>query len=212
MYIAYEHRDEKVAEKITEVLQSYEFSVFRGMNETEGSVDENSVWEAMAESRAVVAVIPDDATLSAMAFELGAATAWNKPIYGVTSRTTLAQMPHAWRNMKLFPMSRIDEVAQLILRSSQPISEHEVEQLSECYVKIGIPADQLALQPNSLAELVRKFNKMTKRQMSGEEVLSLLLRLRKRQALPSLKMRSPKSHKPTAKSKPVAIQNQHDAK
>lgn len=195
VYIAYEHRDENLAEKVADVLQSYGLSVSRGINETGGTATEDSVWEAMAESRAVIAIVPDDASSSWISFELGAASAWNKSIYALTSQPTAPKIPGVRRNVKTYPIGRIDEVAQLILRSSQTISDDEAEQLSACYSKVGIPADQLALQPNALAKIVREFNQKTKRQMSGEEVLSTLLRLRKRRALPRLATRSPSKRK-----------------
>ena len=46
---------------------------------------ENLIWEAMSESQALVAIIPETDPSASIAFELGAAKAWNKPIYAVAS-------------------------------------------------------------------------------------------------------------------------------
>ena len=52
-------------------------------------------------------------------------------------------------------------------------------------LEVGAPVDQLALQPLHLAELVKLFNKQSERQLSGEQLMTWLLRSRKQGLLPS---------------------------
>ncbi len=192
VFISYDHRDFRIAEEIAEVLRSYGLTVFLDSSQVEtGSRIEDVIWEAMAESHALVAVISDDATWSSRAFELGAAKAWNKPIYCVASGPTFPNPPAALQDAAILPLSRIGEVAQSIVQSTTPISDADKQHLADAYQKIGISADQLALQPQQLAKLVRLFNRKSRRRMSGEQVLWLLLRLRKSKALPQVGRRPP---------------------
>ena len=42
-------------------------------------------WEALAESRALLTILSPSGLTSSMELEIGAARAWNKPIYGVVT-------------------------------------------------------------------------------------------------------------------------------
>ena len=155
-----------------------------------GCAVEDAIWEALAESYAVVAIIPEDAPASWMAFEAGAAKAWNKPVYGVAATATVPPAAATLQNVTILPASRVDEIAKLILESAEPISDGDRQRLGEAYSRIGVPVDQLPLQPQQLAKLVKLFNQHSGRQLSGEQIISLLLRFRKRGGLPSLGKRT----------------------
>lgn len=121
-----------------------------------------------------------------MAFELGAAKGWNKPIYGVTTQASLRNLPAALNNIQVFPRSRVEEVPELIARNLEPLSEDEIDRLITAYFQVGVPSDQLAVQPKHLMKLVKLFNRSGDRQIAGEQLLSFLLRLRKSRRLPVL--------------------------
>lgn len=181
VFIAHNRRDVDAAVEIADVLRSYELTAFVDTTEVDaGEKLEEIVWEAMAESTALVAIIPEDVTSAWMAFELGAAKAWNKPVYALAAQGSFHTLPISLQDVTIYPLSRAYEVALAIKRSAQPLSREDEEHLAEAYKEVGIPSDQLALQPKNLAKLVKTFHKRSGIQVSGEQIMSLVLRLRKR--------------------------------
>ncbi len=193
VFISFERRDYANAKKVADVLESFGLIVFFDqMDLPVGSNLEDLMWQAMSESFAFVVIIPDEVRSSYLAFELGAAKAWNKPIYAVFTSATHHDLPPMFAQKLSYPLSRCEEIAQTILESTQPLSEFEVQLLGEAYTSIGTPVDQLNLLPNKLPKLVDYFNERSGRQMAGEQVMSHLLRLRKKGSLPSLTKRKSK--------------------
>jgi hypothetical protein len=154
--------------------------VFTDAEVVAGQSIEDAIWEAMSESQALVAVIPEGDPSARIAFELGAAKAWNKPIYGVASNPAASRLPAGLQGMIVYPPSRIEEIAQEIKKMSGLLSDAEQKVLVEEYHRIGVPVDQLLLQPNELSRLTKQFRKRAKRNVASEELVRTLLRLRKR--------------------------------
>jgi hypothetical protein len=179
--ISYSHRDAAVSADIARVLRSYDLSVFTVTEVINtGQSFEDMIWEAMSESQALVAIIPETDPSASIAFELGAAKAWNKPIYAVASNPATVRLPVGLQGMMIYPPSRIEEIAQEIKKASGLLSEADQAVLIEEYHRIGVPVDQLLLQPKQVSTLTKQFKKRTKRNVAAEELLRTLLRLRKR--------------------------------
>jgi hypothetical protein len=121
-------------------------------------------------------------------------TGWNKPTYGILFDPSSTRLPAPLRGLAVYPRSRMDEVAEEIKRSSDLLSDEETAALIDDYHRIGVSVDQLALQPAQLARLTRQFKARTKRQVAGEQLVRMLLRLRKGGALlAAAKKRQPKA-------------------
>jgi hypothetical protein len=187
VFISHSHRDREFSAEIARVLRSYDLKVFGDADIAPGERSEDTIWEAMAESQALVAVIPETESSAWSAFELGAAKAWNKPIYAIASNPTTARLPSSLQGMAIYSPTRIDEIAQEIKRSSRSLSESEKAVLIDEYQRIGVPIDELVLQPGHLSRLTKEFKRHSKREIAAEELVRNLLRLRKRGALPRLK-------------------------
>ena len=95
VFISHSHRDAAVSAEIARVLRSYDLRVFMDADVGVAQAVEDVIWEAMSESQALVAVIPETDPSAWSAFELGAAKAWNKPIYAVATNPATAQ-PSCW--------------------------------------------------------------------------------------------------------------------
>ena len=147
---------------------------------------EDVIWEAMSESQAMVAVIPETDPSAWIAFELGAAKAWNKPIYAVATNPATVRLPVGLQGMTIYPPSRIEEIAQEIKKASGSLSDSDEAILIEEYHRIGVPVDQLLLQPKQFSTLTKQFKKRAKRNVAAEELVRTLLRLRKRGELRQL--------------------------
>ena len=180
VFISHSHRDAAVSADIARVLRSYDLSVFTDAEVGTGQSFEDMIWEAMSESQALVAIIPETDPSASIAFELGAAKAWNKPIYAVASNPATVRLPVGLQGMMIYPPSRIEEIAQEIKKASGLLSEADQAVLIEEYHRIGVPVDQLLLQPTQLSTLTKQFKKRAKRNVAAEELVRTLLRLRKR--------------------------------
>ncbi|MDB5389762.1 MAG: hypothetical protein JWM11_5408 [Planctomycetaceae bacterium] len=186
VFISHSSQDKQLAAEIAEVFRANDLQVFTNAEIPSGDKIEDAIWDAMAESQALVIVL-SNAELSAwMMIEIGAAKAWNKPMYGIVSDPSSVKVPAILHDLPLYTRSRLDEVAQEIIRSSESLSEIETKILIEVFHLIAIPADQLALQPSQLLKLKKEFEKRSGRQTTGEQLLRMLIRLRKKGTLPRL--------------------------
>jgi len=187
VFVTYDQRDHAHATSIADLLDSYGLTVYLGTEAiASGKQLESVIWEAMADSHALIVVIPHGSLSSYMSFEIGAAKAWNKIIYAVSTEpnsTTKIPMLH---DVATLPLERLDDIARSILSSREPLTEEERQYLSKAYQKVGIPADQVATRPQALAKLVNEFNRLSGKELSGEQLVWFLLRLRKSGGLPKL--------------------------
>ena len=129
-----------------------------------------------------------------MAIELGAARAWNKPIFGVVTDPTLTELPPGLSGIHLYPSGRIEDAIRAIKVSGKELSEDDRSLLAKLYTAVGVSVDQLALDPRHLEELVKRFSAGTGKAVPGERLLSELLRMRKQGKL--MKGRSTNRSKP----------------
>jgi hypothetical protein len=139
----------------------------------------DAIWEALAESRAVIFLVSPVGLTPNMTVEMGAAWAWNKPIYGVVIDPTAPHVPLPFGEIKLYPVGRIEDVLDAVRLSARQFSDDDRETLNQLYSAIGVPVDQYALEPLHLQELVKRFRTDTGKSVSGERLLSELLRMRK---------------------------------
>jgi hypothetical protein len=200
IFVAYSHSELQDAAEVSRILESYGLNVFFAPASLKrGARVEDAIWEAMAECHAFVIVVPKNQANSWMAFELGAAKAWNKPIYAVATGKTVGPLPSALQGFRILPLSRIGEIANAILKSREAITEDEQQLLVDAYRRSQMTIDSLAQKPAFLSKIVREFNRSSGRQLSGEEAMSLLLRMRKKGVLPTRRSRS--SNGPIKRSK-----------
>jgi hypothetical protein len=144
------------------------------------------IWQALAESWAVVALIKPGTVSTSVGVEIGAASAWQKPIYILSIGTGEHHLPSYFSNYKMFKISEIGKLIQLILKDLKPISEKEREALVEAYRNLGIPTDKLLMTPANIDQLNKILWRDSRLRLSGERVMQELLRLRKRGKLPKL--------------------------
>jgi hypothetical protein len=137
------------------------------------------LWDALAESRALLAVLSRSGPTPSMAIELGAARAWNKPIFGVVADPTFTDVPPGLSGIHLYTSGRVEDVIRAIKSSGKELSEDDRSLLASLYTEIGVSVDQLALDPRHLEELVKRFGAATGKTVPGERLLAELLRMRK---------------------------------
>jgi TIR domain len=183
VFVSHSQRDAGLVAEIARIMRSYDLTVFTNADMTAGERLEDQLWEAIAESQAFVAVVPEAEPIASIAFELGAAKAWNKPVYAIASNPSSTHLAVPLGGLMVYSPSRIEEIAQDIKRSLGSLSDSEKSVLIDEYHRIGEPVDELLLQPKHLSRLTKQFHKRTRRQVTSEELVRMLLRLRKQGAL-----------------------------
>ena len=139
----------------------------------------DAVREALGESRAVIVVVTPAGPTASMLMEIGAAQAWNKPIFGVIGDPAITHLPPLPSVVKLYPVSRIDEIIGTIQRTGRQFTDHDRSLLTELYVEAGATVDQLTLGSPLLERLAGRFNKRAGKTVPEEHLHSELLRMRK---------------------------------
>jgi hypothetical protein len=142
----------------------------------------NALWEALAECRALIVILPPSGPTASMWIEIGAVRAWNKPIFGVSTDPS-TRLPSALSDIRFYVTTRIDELINAIKSADRDLSEADASVLAEVYEEIGKSVDQLILEPKLRQRLVRRFTARSRKAVTEERLLSELLRMRKQRRL-----------------------------
>ncbi|MEZ6100295.1 MAG: toll/interleukin-1 receptor domain-containing protein [Pirellulaceae bacterium] len=187
VFVSHSLRDREFAADVADRLKAEGLQPFHDASVPLGQEISKAIWDALAECHAFIVIVSPDSTPDAMGMvELGAATAWNKPIFVLLNGPASSRIPKALESYQVYPRNRLDEVLTQIRRNLEPITDDEREVLTETYRELSIPADRLSQSPRDLQQLVSTFNAKTKKQLSGTRLLSELLRMRKQAKLPRL--------------------------
>jgi len=191
VFISHAPSDTHLAKEVADNLHSVGLETYYAGTVEPGMDLADSIWQALAESRALIAIISPDVPPSSMGFvEIGAATAWNHPVFILINGPSSTKLPPALRRYPVYPIGRLDEVIQRIRTGFEPLTDMEHGILAGIYRDLGTSVDQLSQSPKSLRQLAAKFNAQTKKQLSGERLMSELLRMRKTGQLPRLRTRT----------------------
>lgn len=190
VFVSHSLRDQDFADDVVKRIEAEGLQPFHDAAIPAGKEVSQEIWDALAESHAFIVIVSPESIPDAMGMvELGAATAWNKPIFVVLNGPASSQLPELLQNYQAYPRNRVDELLAQIRRNFEPISEEDREILVESYREFGVPTDQLGQSPRELQKLVKKFDKKTEKQFSGPRLLTELLRLRKQGKLPKLRFK-----------------------
>ncbi len=143
----------------------------------------DAIWDALAESRALIAVLSPQGPTPSMAIEIGAAMAWNKPIYAVVTDPSANYAGVTLKGVPLYTAGRLADILRVIKASVQQFSEDDSLILARLYSETTATVDQLAIEPRQLERLAKSFARASGKQVDGDRLLSELLRLRKQKKL-----------------------------
>lgn len=190
VFISHAMPDLSVARKVADSLESAGLTAFRADAALQGSRDfTDLIWEALAESRAVIVIVSPEVSPHAMGMvEIGAAEAWAKPIFVLLNGPSSTKVPASLSQYPVYPVGRLEDVIRAIRSAFEPLTERDRTVLAGIYHDLRTPADQLSQSPKALRDLTTRFNRMARKQLSGERLLSEILRLRKRGQLPRLQL------------------------
>lgn len=143
----------------------------------------DAIWDALAESRALITILSSQGPTTDMAIELGAARAWNKPIYAVVTDPSVRYTGLALKGVPLYTAGRLADVIRVIKAGIQQFSEEDSLILARIYADAKTTVDQLALDSRQLAQLANGFARASGKRVDGDRLLSELLRMRKQKKL-----------------------------
>lgn len=143
-------------------------------------------WQALAESWALVVIIKPKTIPPSVAVEIGAASAWQIPVYILIEAEGECHLPEYFSKYETFKSSEIDKVVDLILKGKKPLSDDDRQALAKAYMSLGIPTDRLLMEPGSIERLENVLWKDSGLRISGERMMKELIRLRKRGRLPRI--------------------------
>ncbi len=179
VFISNSTRDGPLAAEVADACRSSGLEAFTSTELPAGRDIGDALREALAESRAVIMILSPSDLTPAMAIELGAAMAWNKPIYAIASEPSATRLPSAMAGIDLYTTGRLEDVIHRIKAGVEQLTEEDRVFLSRLYSGLDISVDELALEPVRRGELVKEFKKGRGKTISEEKLLSELLRLRK---------------------------------
>ena len=188
VFIAHSAADARSAADLAAVFRANGLEPFTGEEISPGDDVSDVVWEALAESKALIAVISRSELSSSVALEIGAAQAWNKPIYAVVTDPASIRLPASLARVRHITPSAIEEVIFDLKRSAEALTAEEENVLAELYTESGVPVDAFFLDHYQLRKLTEKFNKRAGKAVRGEKLLYELLRMRKRARLSAAPM------------------------
>lgn len=187
VFLSAAEADRGVAQAIRRAFEERGLTVFiDAPHRAPGADWEENIRQAMAESRAFVAILSRASLNSPESLmEIGAAQAWGKAIYFLREGST--EIPTFLQKYPAEPLSRLPDVVERVVGSLSPLSEGQIEILKELYRMQDVPSEQLGARPHSLEQLTRRFNQNAQADLSPERVRQELIRLRKRGELPRRK-------------------------
>jgi hypothetical protein len=196
VFLSYSLPEARTAELVELALKEAGLDVFNAARAEVGEGPQDVLWRALAESAAIVVIMPpENAPASSVVFEVGASTAWHKPIYIVHTGTGNAKLPSYLAEFPAYPVSRIDDavqsVKQIVKHGFPPFSDDGRALLIDVYQQLAIPTDKLLQDPASLDILAREFEKRSGTRFAGERLWQELVRLRKSGNLPRRRKANP---------------------
>lgn len=192
VFMSYALPDKSFAGNVEKALRSKSISVFRPSEEVSAAAYiVRSLREALGESRVHLVVWTHQAARSPnVAVEIGAGLAWGKPMYFVT-RPGDAVPPLPVESASVFSYNEMSTLITAIRENLLPLSDESRSRIREAFLAMGRAVDSLATDVSALSELTRNVNSGQTNQISSEQLLAELLRMRKRGDFSPQKKRPP---------------------
>ncbi len=187
VFLSHGVHDTGIAEIVRKRLEASDLGVF-AMDHIDAGIDlDLAVRSALAESSAVILILTRSTVGSPyIAFEVGAAMAWNKPIYVLYDGLANDDIPSYLRQFHVVGLGEAERIVNEIAKAKEPMSDAAKESLINIYEELGIPTDQLLRSPARVRDLSESFRERTESPVESERLLRELLRLRKQGKLPKI--------------------------
>ena len=190
VFITHGARDRGIADLVGRALADAGLEVY-AIHESQPDEDELSEMRTELAGCSAFVVILTQSTVKSpnVAFEIGMALAWNKPVFVLYDGISKSDIPNYLRSYRVASISKLSQVVREIKKVQQPLSDSDRETLVEVYCDLAVATDKLLGRPLLVRQLAEDFNGRTKSAVGGEKLVQELIRLRKQGKLPKLKRR-----------------------
>src|SRR5687767_13109344 len=132
VYLSYAQQEIGWAAAVEEEFARAGLSVYNIAKTEPGEDVGASIWEALAESGAVVALMRDPDSKGNLLFEIGAAMAWEKPVYVLFKGDNAPALPR-YAHLEAYPADELVRVVQLVKASARPLTDEQRSKLAKIY-------------------------------------------------------------------------------
>ncbi|RIK75550.1 MAG: hypothetical protein DCC68_20965 [Planctomycetota bacterium] len=192
VFIVHAPTDAAFARKVAQRLTDSGFNVLDDDWAEPGIPYGDAIREAINNSDAVV-VLSTPASLDSeyVFLELGAATAWDKPIFVVRSGVSSDDLPVSlspYWNCPVSELSKLTATLKSRLREELiRLSDEERAWLAKACADVGLPIDELEYY--QLEGIADRVSRRSGKRISAETVMQELIRQRKQDKLPPIRRR-----------------------
>src|SRR3954468_14285010 len=117
VFISHSAGDAKLAMKVAKACREVGIEAVTSREVLPTADTSDALWEALAESRALLTILSPSGPTASMGIEIGATRAWNKPIYAIVTDPSLTRLPVALTGIDLFTTGRVSDVIKAIKSS-----------------------------------------------------------------------------------------------
>lgn len=143
------------------------------------------VVSALVESSAVVILLTkSSASSQIIAFEIGVAMAWSKPVFVLYDGLLEDEIPVFLREYRLIPLTKLGEVIPQVLEVRKPLTDSQRAWLTETYEQMRVSVDRLLLDQAQLQAFTEAYRERDASLAAGKPLMQELVRLRKLGKLP----------------------------
>lgn len=188
VFLSYPRTESGLADQVARSLEQAGLDVFWDREIALGENLQDTIWRALAESAALIAIVPSEGPLASnIAVEVGAFKAWCKPIYIIQAARGQVRLPAYLADCQVYPPSRVDDVVASIKRGLASLTEDDCRVLASIYDNYGISVDEILTNPVKIEAFADEFNARCRKRVTGERLVQELLRLRKKGQLPRIR-------------------------
>ncbi len=185
VFLSHHPQDGGLASMVTREIESAGCGVFSLESLPLGSHIQSQVLDALVDSSAVVVLLTRSSVESrGVAFEVGVAMGWDKPVYIIHDGLEMRSIPEFLNQFHLVPLSDLPRVVKQIQSLRKPLSNSQRESLIDAFQKVAVPVDQLLRDSKQRTRLSNLFSEQSAEPISSNRLLQELIRLRKKGQLP----------------------------
>jgi hypothetical protein len=193
VFLTFPLSERDTAKLVRDSLSQAGFRVITADTATTGSEWKNDLWISLVQSDAVVVLTTNVQPPSANSLvEIGAAMAWNKPIF-VLQKELVVTPPAPLQSFPRFNVARLDDLADAIRRSAaartkkESLSSEQQAALADAFVEQALPVDRIVSDVDTLDAFTDIVNRRINARITSAQVARHLLWLRKAGRLRSLR-------------------------
>ncbi len=191
VFLTHSEQDRGLAALVAREFESAGCGVFAVHAIEAGDDFREKIVDALVESSAVVILLTRSSAVSpVVAFEIGAALAWSKPVFVVYDGLLDQEIPGYLREYPMIPVGKVGDAVRQVLELRKPLSEQQRVLLTQTYEQLRTPVDRLLLDQSQLRAFTEAYRQRDASQVAGKQLMQELVRLRKQGRLPRVADRS----------------------